>query len=703
MSDLFIGEWDIAGSHIANRLFREGHEVCWICNETTEPLWNSDFRGKIYQGLHSRDEFSRILKTNNVENVVFMCPQMREKSLMGERECSMNSYLAFVLDLLKDYQPGSFVLLSSVELDLIHENTPVHAQLMHYEQMCLAYRDTYQMPILIVRLPMIYSQDHFIHQGYTTWAMNQIDREKTIVCPFEPESHVDLVEAEDIAYAVFALLKNGYTGMYRILSGHPVPIRQYYETLSSIVGKKVNIEYEYKDRINSQLLQELSMEVKLKTGWMPFYLIQEDKGKARLQQAWENRNAEHILHSTQSERKQSHHRTHAFVEILVLFIGMEFLLQLTGNMSDLKYVDIRLMYVAICCSIHGMAMGTVSIILACISYVMHLYMAHVDISYFLYRIDSWIPFAAYIAMGGFIGYMFDVLRDNNEALLDKYRLLSDKYAFLRTIHQETIEIKKDLQRQITTSKNSFGNLYEVTSRLDSLNPEEIMVSVIGILEDIMHCEGAVIYTFNGEYARVRACSTTLQQNIYGSLKLEEHRQMIGAFQRSEVFVNTDLRPASPDMAAPIYYDGRLYGFIVVIGLPADYFTVFYQNMFRVLAGLIEKNLAKAIHFEEKLHNERYIPDTDLLNAEALAQQMDTLSRLDESQYIAYMICRIIPMHDMDVEEVSRRMHSTIRGNDFMGMNEHGEYIAILMNMNPAYFNNVRERFESHDLEIEVIS
>ena len=44
MNVLFIGKWDIAGAYISDRLFREGHEVCWMTEEKTGTLWNKKFR-----------------------------------------------------------------------------------------------------------------------------------------------------------------------------------------------------------------------------------------------------------------------------------------------------------------------------------------------------------------------------------------------------------------------------------------------------------------------------------------------------------------------------------------------------------------------------------------------------------------------------------------------------------------------------------
>lgn len=96
----------------------------------------------------------------------------------------------------------------------------------------------------------------------------------------------------------------------------------------------------------------------------------------------------------------------------------------------------------------------------------------------------------------------------------------------------------------------------------------------------------------------------------------------------EVFVNTQMLADYPDMASPIYAQGKLYGFAAVYDLPAENFTVFYQNLMRILTSLIERNLSKALRYEEARRKEMYIDGTELLKKEAFAQQWKILTQMD---------------------------------------------------------------------------
>ena len=169
-----------------------------------------------------------------------------------------------------------------------------------------------------------------------------------------------------------------------------------------------------------------------------------------------------------------------------------------------------------------------------------------------------------------------------------------------------------------------------------------------------------------------------------------------------LFVNTQMIPEYPDMASPIYARGKLYGFTAVYDLPPENFTVFYQNLFRILTSLVEGNLGKALQYEEARRDEMFVEGTDLLKKEAFAQQWNILTQMDETGYADCMKCHVVPMEPMSFEQVSQRIHSLIRNNDFMGMDEDGSYAVILLNMNPAFFDHLKERFLTKHLEIEVV-
>ena len=93
--------------------------------------------------------------------------------------------------------------------------------------------------------------------------------------------------------------------------------------------------------------------------------------------------------------------------------------------------------------------------------------------------------------------------------------------------------------------------------------------------------------------------------------------------------------------------------------------------------------------------------TELLNPDAFMQQWKLLTQMDENGYVDCMKCHVKPLVPMSTEQIAEKMQSVIRNNDFMGMDDDA-YAVVLMNMNPSYLDQIRERFAAKDLSIEVV-
>ena len=49
MKILFVGNYDMAGSYLASRMYREGNEISWLTQSQEEELWGDKIRGKVYR------------------------------------------------------------------------------------------------------------------------------------------------------------------------------------------------------------------------------------------------------------------------------------------------------------------------------------------------------------------------------------------------------------------------------------------------------------------------------------------------------------------------------------------------------------------------------------------------------------------------------------------------------------------------------
>ena len=61
-------------------------------------------------------------------------------------------------------------------------------------------------------------------------------------------------------------------------------------------------------------------------------------------------------------------------------------------------------------------------------------------------------------------------KDNVQFIKEENNLLQEKFLFTREMYQETIEDKNLYKKQILGSKDSFGKIFDITRKLDVIQP-----------------------------------------------------------------------------------------------------------------------------------------------------------------------------------------------------------------------------------------
>ena len=327
---------------------------------------------------------------------------------------------------------------------------------------------------------------------------------------------------------------------------------------------------------------------------------------------------------------------------LGLFLLMLLLTGWTADWNDLRYVDVRLLYVVIVAISFGMRQGLLATVLAIASYVAALLHAQIDISYVFYSVESWIPFILYGVAGAFGGYWSDKKYDDYDSLADQYREQGERYDFLKELYREVVDVKNQLQRQIVVSRDSLGRLYSITEELQSPSPRTVCVKTIGVMEDIMECESAALYIHQdgGNFGRLMACSQGLSSTLAPSVDLEKRPKLQEAMERRELYVNTELDPDYPAMAMPICDGETAIGMAVLYQLDPQQYTVYYKNLFQTLTRMIQDNLIRAVRYQRQNWEKLTLPGTLVLTKEAFAQELSALRLSKEELHCPVSVARV---------------------------------------------------------------
>ena len=269
-------------------------------------------------------------------------------------------------------------------------------------------------------------------------------------------------------------------------------------------------------------------------------------------------------------------------------------------------LDYRLLYVVLIGTLYGLDFGLVAALLASVGLAASCFTQYgYTFQGLFYEPSNWLPFIAYFVVGAVCGY---VQLRNSEAIRaerDQNELVRNRNTFLTQLYHDAIEDKRAYRRQIVGRHDSFGKIFAVTQELDVLNPRDIYRKCCELLGEILENDSVAIYHVSGgAFARLVAASPAIAEDAARSLTLEQLAPLLGDGGRSNLWVNRELTPGLPMFGYTIERDGAPAVLIFVRRAAENQMTLYYQNLFRILCGLVESALGRAFDYEAVAQEKR---------------------------------------------------------------------------------------------------
>lgn len=391
-------------------------------------------------------------------------------------------------------------------------------------------------------------------------------------------------------------------------------------------------------------------------------------------------------------------------EMAVLWILVEVLMDTIYGTSTWNMVDLRLLFVVLMGSIYGMTAGTTAALLATIAVGLSYARTGLSWQVVFYQPINWLPFTMYFVTGAICGHVSQKYRDTIKNSAAEKRLLEEKYMFLLELYQEAVKYKDQYKKQIISSRDSFGKIFQVVRRLDTLEPREIYSHAIAILEDVMDTENCAFYSLRGEdaaFARLEVSSPQLHTRLKKSIRMDEYGEVLETLKKNEVWVNRELSFDFPMYVAGVRNrEGKLILLIMLYQVPYNQMTLYYVNLFSILCGLIQDGLCRAWDYQTAIQEHSYIRDTIIMNEEAFLRQLQLNHMLTEQGVSSYSLLRFYDSRTP--EEISRLLEGRIRDSDLLGMGGEGEYFLLLSQSDAAGDAIVLKRLESLGLDCRLV-
>lgn len=637
-------------------------------------------------------EMEQIFESYCFERVIYFSNFL---TLHGTREGELER-LRKVMKSCYRIQTQQIVYLTSLE-GSYQENTGKTVITEAAEHLCRHYMESTQMPVKMVRIPFLYSpvyQEDFIYKVFDQMEQHQVTFEEA------PGDRAYFLSIEDLGELLYRIFDSwdGKSGIMNVPDCFSLDFGQLGESLKKLDG---NIQIEYLDRMISHQSPENDKVLRYAFGWFPRISILDDLPDI-YRQYRENKMPARDRKGKVTGWIKRHGVFIKIVELAAGWLFAEWLTRIAGNTVQFRMIDLRLLFIVLMGSIYGMDMGLAAAGLEMISLIFAYGNQGTNWMTLFYEPTNWIAFIAYFTVGAICGYVRLKTRDGIAFVKRENELIQEKYFFMRGLYQDALQDKKEYKKQIVGSRDSFGKIFEVTRQLDVARPQAVFAKSIYVMEDILENQSISVYSIgtNKNYGRLEAASKALSRTLPNSIKIEDYKLALDTLLNGEVWTNTNLVENYPMYMAGISRGSEMVLLIMIHRTTYAQMGLYYMNLVRILCGLIESSMLRALDYEESVRSEQYIDGSMIMKEKYFLENLELRHSMLEQRIADYALLRL-ERGEMTLEEADTRLRNKIRENDILGISGDGILYLILTQVNESSVSIVTERLEKSGFTCKV--
>ena len=543
------------------------------------------------------------------------------------------------------------------------------------ENLSREYAKLYKTTVKIIRSPYLYSEQY--EKDFLNTVFREISAEQKITFQEDESQRMFFVSMQDLAELMYKIFDNWDEDeeILNIADGFDHCFKDLGDKLTELCPH-LKVSYA-RYSIMENMLKDDKI-IRYKYGWFPKISILEELPE--LYEHYQERN--NIKEGRLDSLKHiiSKHKAAVRVaEFAAFFILFELLNGIAGNQAQFKMIDLRLIFVVLFGSTYGINYGIAAAAAESLSLI-RAFEAEGSSWYVLfYEPSNWIPFIFYFAVGAICGYIRMKNKDNVQFIKEENNLLQEKFLFTREMYQETIEDKNLYKKQILGSKDSFGKIFDITRKLDVIQPQELYIETIRVLEDVLENKTFGLYTLNREngYGRLETASAQVQGNYLNSIKLSEYSAAMEELENGNVWANREFLENYPMYMAGVRKNGELVMLICIQQVSREQMSLYFLNLFKILSGLVETSLLRALEYQKAVEYRQYVKGTHILKTEYFEERLKVQHDMREQKLASYVLLKV-EYSEMSLQKADEILRSKVRENDVWGISESKELYLMLV-------------------------
>ena len=562
------------------------------------------------------------------------------------------------------------------------------------ENLSREYAKLYKTTVKIIRSPYLYSEQY--EKDFLNTVFREISAEQKITFQEDESQRMFFLSMQDLAELMYKIFDNWDEDeeILNIADGFDHCFKDLGDKLTELCPH-LKVSYA-RYSIMENMLKDDKI-IRYKYGWFPKISILEELPE--LYEHYQERN--NIKEGRLDSLKHiisKHKAAVRAAEFAAFFILFELLNGIAGNQAQFKMIDLRLIFVVLFGSTYGINYGIAAAAAESLSLI-RAFEAEGSSWYVLfYEPSNWIPFIFYFAVGAICGYIRMKNKDNVQFIKEENNLLQEKFLFTREMYQETIEDKNLYKKQILGSKDSFGKIFDITRKLDVIQPQELYIETIRVLEDVLENKTFGLYTLNREngYGRLETASAQVQGNYPNSIKLSEYSAAMEELENGNVWANREFLEKYPMYMAGVRKNGELVMLICIQQVSREQMSLYFLNLFKILSGLVETSLLRALEYQKAVEYRQYVKGTHILKTEYFEERLKVQHDMREQKLASYVLLKV-EYSEMSLQKADEILRSKVRENDVWGISESKELYLMLVQTDKEALPNILARLKQAGL------
>lgn len=568
------------------------------------------------------------------------------------------------------------------------------------ENLCDYYIKSSPLDIKVIQIPYLYSGEY--DKDYLYKVFDAVHSKKKVLIDESPENKMHFISLDDLSKLVHRVIENwkSGSGILSVGDDFQISFADFGEKLCSICQ---GVKIDYTGNTHNADVTFNNKGIRNEYGWFSKISLLEDLEGEYQKYIISKQEKTETLWDKIKNWISKHSFLVKVVELVLLFFVTEFLIRITDSAVIFSIVDFRMAYIVIMATVHGLNFGMSAAALSSISWLFAKVATGTNLLTIFYEPTNWLAFVFFFLIGALCGYVKLRKDDIIKFVTAQNKLLEDKLIFTREIYEDTYTEKRDLKKQIIGSKDSFGKIFDITRKLDTVEPQLLYLRIMETFEEVLENKNITVYSVNKDssFGRLEVASRDIINNVARSISTETYKEVIEKINEGEIWRNTELKADYPMYAAGVYRGDELVLLIFLWRADIEQRTLYYVNLFKILRDLVQMSLLRAYDYSQAVYEKQFINNTRIMNASAFEEVLNNYVALAEKKVSTFILLEL-ESQGRTYSELDKMLAKKVRANDIMGETDNGNLRLLLTQATEKDLQFILPRFSEFEIKVNMI-